>query len=158
MCCGRPSVSLARGRFAQGLVAGWKPHCVIWSSLGPLPPGTIVQSLHTVNSAHWDPKSMPLSLRYNLKNQELAFGKVASDSKNILAQGEICSADERIGDQVLEGSKIPLVPPEPQHLFYFMWHHCHFLTLMAGLFNEYLIMTGHSSLRSFSVPAPASPK
>lgn len=45
-----------------------------------------------------------------MKSQELAFGKVASDSKNILAQGEIYSSDERGGDQGQEESKIPLVP------------------------------------------------
>ena len=54
---------------------------------------------------------MQLSLRYYLKSQELAFGKVASDSKNILAQGERYSSDERGGDQEREGSKIPSVPP-----------------------------------------------
>lgn len=54
---------------------------------------------------------MPLSLGYNSKSQELAFGKVASHSKNVLAQGEIYSADERAGDQGWDGSKIPLVPP-----------------------------------------------
>lgn len=55
---------------------------------------------------------MRLSLRYNLKSQELAFGKkVASDSKNLLAQGEIYSVDERAGDQGQWGSRIPLAPP-----------------------------------------------
>lgn len=54
---------------------------------------------------------MQLSLRHNLKSQELAFGKVASDSKTILAQGEIYSSDERGGNQEWEGSKVPSVPP-----------------------------------------------
>ena len=55
--------------------------------------------------------SLQLSPRCNLKSQELTFGKVASDSKNVLAQGEIYSSDERGGDQGREGSKIPSVPP-----------------------------------------------
>lgn len=45
-----------------------------------------------------------------MKSQELASGKVASDSKNILAQGEIYSSDERGGDQGQEESTIPWVP------------------------------------------------
>lgn len=45
-----------------------------------------------------------------MKSQELAFGKVASDSKNILVQGEIYSSDERGGDRGQEETMIPWVP------------------------------------------------
>lgn len=74
---------------------------------------------------------MHSSLGYNFKSQELAFGKVASDSKNVLAQGEIYAADERDGDQGWMEARFPWCLLEPLHLFYFMWCHCHFLTLMV---------------------------
>jgi hypothetical protein len=53
-----------------------------------------------VKEASWYTKSIQLSLGYNLKSQELVFGKAASDSKNILVQGKIYSSDERCGTGV----------------------------------------------------------
>lgn len=108
---------LSKGEIWTG---GWwqsRSHCMVWPTPGPQLTGNLStafylgQSLHTVNSAYWNTKGVQLSLGYNLKSQELAFGKVASDSKNILAQGEIYSSDEMGGDRGQEGSKSPLVPP-----------------------------------------------
>lgn len=57
--------------------------------------------------------------------------KVASDSKHLLAQGEIYSVGERAGTRDGGEAGFPWHLLEPLHLFDFMWHHCHFLTLMA---------------------------
>ena len=36
MSCGHPPVTLAKGRFGQGVVAKWKPHCLVGLSPNPL--------------------------------------------------------------------------------------------------------------------------
>ena len=96
MPCGRPPVTLAGRRWQNGSHPV-RPAPLLPGSLNPA--SSLGQSLRPVNSAYWNTKSLQLSLGYNWKSQELAFGKVVSDSKNILAQGEIYSADERGGDR-----------------------------------------------------------
>lgn len=95
------------------------------------------QALQT--PTYWDTESTQLSLGCNLKSQESAFGKVTSDSKNILAQGKIYSSDESGGNQgwgAVAGAgvdtRFPWYLLEPLHpSFCLKWRHCHFLTLMV---------------------------
>lgn len=63
---------------------------------------------------------MQLSLEYNLKSQNLAFGKVASDSRNILAQGEIYPSDKMGRGQGQGKAGVPWYLLELLHPFYFM--------------------------------------
>ena len=169
MSCGHPPVTLAKGRFGQGVVAKWKPHCLVglspnpllkrsppplpltldhpsrlctkltgtqsrqllcvpvcsvthlcpfletpwtvvcqaslsigifqarvleWAAISssralpnqgiePTSPATLALQADSLPLSHRG--SLQLSPRCNLKSQELTFGKVASDSKNVLA-------------------------------------------------------------------------
>lgn len=74
---------------------------------------------------------MQLSLGCNLKSWELAFGKVASDSRIFWFREKYIQLMKGMGTGGGREAQLPWYLLESLPLFSCMWHHCHVLTLIG---------------------------